>query len=63
MSDRVPQSLREVWQWKAQVEEKTRGMPREQLIEYYRNGADEFEKKMGISLQKEPSGASRHSKD
>lgn len=55
MNERVPPSLKEVWDWKARTEERTRGMNRARLIEFYREGADAFEKSLGLNLPKEAS--------
>jgi len=54
MTDFVPPSLQEVWDWKKAAEEETRGMTRAQLIEFYRQTGDEFEKQMGVSLPRQP---------
>lgn len=54
MSDFVPPSLQEVWDWKKAAEEETRGMTREQLIEFYRRMSDEFEKRLGQRLPRQP---------
>ncbi|HKQ49381.1 MAG TPA: hypothetical protein VJZ71_15025 [Phycisphaerae bacterium] len=54
MNDFVPPSLQEVWDWKKAAEEETRGMTREQLIEFYRQAGDEFEKQLGASLPRRP---------
>ncbi|RIK65233.1 MAG: hypothetical protein DCC65_12970 [Planctomycetota bacterium] len=56
MSERVPPSLKEVWDWKARTEERTRGMDRARLIEFYRERADAFEKALGLNLPREKSG-------
>ncbi len=54
MTDFVPPSLQEVWDWKKAAEEETRGMTREQLIEFYRQAGDEFEKQLGLRLPRRP---------
>ncbi len=50
--ENVPKSLREVWQWKRESQEATRGMTTEEVIEYYRRAAREFEERTGIRLPK-----------
>lgn len=50
MNDFVPPSLQEVWDWKKAAEDETRGMTREELIEFYRKAGDEFEKQLDQRL-------------
>ena len=52
MNDPIDETMREVWEWKRQDEEATRGMTRAELIEYYRSGADEIERRWGLHLRK-----------
>jgi hypothetical protein len=56
--DPVPQSLREVWDSKQRADEDTRGMSRKELIRYYREKADEAERRLGLKLERQP--ASKH---
>lgn len=54
MSDFVPPSLKETWDWKKKAEDRTKGMSRDELINYYREAADSFEKALGITLPRKP---------
>ncbi len=58
MTDFVPPSLQEVWDWKARADEETRGMSREELIEFYRQAAERFERELGLDLPEEPASES-----
>ncbi len=51
MTDRVEQAMEEVWAWKRQAEEATRGMDSSQLIEFYRREAKSAERRLGLRLR------------
>lgn len=44
--------LKEVWEWKEKVYEKTKNMKQIERIDFFNRGLDEFEKKTGIKLTK-----------
>jgi hypothetical protein len=48
--DPVPRFLEETWQWKRESQEATRGMTTEEVIEYFRRAAREFQERTGIRL-------------
>ena len=50
MIDHVPPSLREVWGWKRRTDEVTKSMSRRQIIEFYRDRADDVQRKLGLEL-------------
>ncbi len=54
MTELVPPSLQEAWDWKTRAEEETRGMSREELIQFYRQAAERFERELGLDLPEEP---------
>jgi hypothetical protein len=56
MSDTAFPSLKEVWEWKRQTEEETKGMSREQLIDFYRRKGREALQRFGIDLPTRPAG-------
>ena len=41
MTDRVQEAMKDVWTWKREAEEATRGMDSAQLIEFYRRQAQD----------------------
>jgi len=41
--------LKEVWEWKEKVYEKTRNMKRIERIDFFNRGLDEFEKKPALN--------------
>ena len=51
MTDRVEKAMKEVWAWKQDAEEATRGMNSAQLIEFYRRQAEAAEHRMGLHLR------------
>ena len=59
MSNSVPPSLEEVWEWKRQTEEETKGMSREELIEFYHRKGLEAMRKLGVSGPTRPAGQAR----
>jgi hypothetical protein len=48
----IPPTLQEIWDSKQRAEDATRGMSREELIQYYRDRADEAECRLGIKLKR-----------
>ena len=54
MTDAVDTAMREVWEWKRQAEDRTRGMTTAQIIEFYRNEAESVQSKLGLRLPSEP---------
>ena len=50
MDDHVDRAMEELWEWKRQAEEATRGMDRAALIEFCRTQADEVQRKLGLNL-------------
>ena len=52
----MPESVAEVCEWKERAAVATKGMTREQLINYYRRKGDEFEQKLGLNLVRIPAG-------
>ena len=44
--------LKEVWEWKEKVSEKTRGMTRDERIGFFNKGLEDFEKRTGLKLIK-----------
>ena len=45
-------SLEEVWEWKDQVYQKTKGLTMDQTVEKIRKGAEELCKKYNLQLKK-----------
>jgi hypothetical protein len=42
--------LKEVWKWKDDVYEKTKGMTRDERIAFFNNALDNFTKKTGLKI-------------
>ena len=61
MSNLVPPSLEEVWEWKRQTEEETKGMSREELIEFYHRKGLEAMRKLGVDWPTRPAGQQEES--
>ncbi len=51
MTDRVQEVMRDVWAWKREAEEATRGMDSAKLIEFYRRQAQDVERRLGVALK------------
>ena len=51
MTDRVQEAMKDVWAWKRQAEEATRGMDSAKLIEFYRRQAQDVERRLGVHLK------------
>jgi hypothetical protein len=49
--DHFEEAMRDVWAWKRQAEEATRGMGTEELIEFYRRQAEDAERRLGVHLK------------
>ncbi len=62
MSESVPPSLHEVWEWKQRADESTKGLSREALIRFYRDQADNAEEKLGLALPRLNAADARRSK-
>jgi hypothetical protein len=62
MSEFVPPSLQEVWDWKKKAEDSTRGMDREELLRFYREQARAAEKKLDVQLPTMPGHANARSR-
>ena len=54
MSDPLDRVMQEVWDWKRQAEEATRGMSGPALIEFYRTQAAEAQREFGLDLIQQP---------
>ncbi len=50
MTDHVPPSLEEVWDWKQRAEQVTGPMSRREIIEFYRAQADAVIRKLNLNL-------------
>ncbi len=59
MNKAVPPSLEEVWKWKEETAKQTRDMSRNELIRFYRDGANAVLKKLGADLKSRPASADR----
>jgi len=51
MTDRVQEAMKDVWTWKREAEEATRGMDSAKLIEFYRRQAQDAELRLGVHLK------------
>lgn len=51
MTDPTHEVMKDVWEWKRQAEEATRGMNSGELIDFYRRQAEEVERRFGIHLK------------
>ena len=47
----ISKSLQEVWRWKEAVANETSGMNNAEVLNYFRKGAEQFEKKVGYERQ------------
>jgi hypothetical protein len=45
--------LKEVWEWKENVYEKTKGMNQKERVDFFNNGLKDFIKRTGIDLKVE----------
>ncbi len=60
MTDPAHEVMADVWKWKQDVEDETRGLSPAEAIEYYRQKADDLEKRFGVKLtRRTPADASR----
>lgn len=60
MTDPDQEVMADVWKWKQEVEDETQGLSQAALIEYYRQKADDLEKRFGVKLiHRTPADASR----
>ncbi len=58
MTDALEPLLGEVWEWKRQAVEETKGMSDAELIDFYKREAVEFQREYGLRLVSRP--ASEH---
>ena len=56
MTNRVDLAMQEVWDWKRRAEELTRGMSPAAVIEFYRQQADNVQRRFGLELTSRRAG-------
>ena len=49
---KVSKSLQEVWDWKEQVYQETKGLSMKETIKNIKEGAEQLKKKYGLKLRK-----------
>ncbi len=54
---KIDKSLEQVWKWKEEINEETKGMTMHERVEYIRKGADRARTKYNLRLKQAPSKA------